>query len=340
MMNPMSSFSRRSRAFAFAVACSATMFATSASAQVVATPDYHVVGQGDTLYDLSGAYYGDSYQWPKMWSYNAHITNPHWIYPGDIIYLRTQFQQPDAPQDAIVQQVQEGGMHLPVVAFVTSEDLEVVGRIVGAPKEANMLSPLDAAWVSYEDEDKNDDSSESPAREGDLFAVVRKDGAIKDSSGDLVGTKYIVLGSVRVTEVSDKYHDTVEVVQAWQEIERGDLLIPYERQLKVVQPTTSDKDMVAEIVDGIAQLNFYGEFYYVFINKGAEDGIRPGNRFFAYYRQEGLDFNGRQTSDKVPWRRVGQVMVLDVRENFSLAIVTDASRELAVGDRLEMYEGY
>ena len=67
---------------------------------------------------------------------------------------------------------------------------------------------------------------------------------------------------------------------------------------------------------------------------------RPGNRFFAYYRREGLDFTGRTTSDKVPWRRVGQVMVIDVRENYSLAVVTDASRELMIGDRLEMYEGY
>ena len=116
--------------------------------------------------------------------------------------------------------------------------------------------------------------------------------------------------------------------------------MPYERQLKVVQPTKSDKDMVAEIVDGLVQLNYYGEFHYVFVNKGAEDGLRPGNRFFAYYRREGLDFTGRTTSNEIPWRRVGQVMIIDVRENYSLAVVTDSSRELVVGDRLEMYEGY
>jgi hypothetical protein len=50
--------------------------------------DYHVVEQGDTLYDLSGRYFGDTQEWPRLWSYNPHVTNPHWIYPGDIVYLR------------------------------------------------------------------------------------------------------------------------------------------------------------------------------------------------------------------------------------------------------------
>lgn len=352
MIKPHSSapFKNWKRTFAMCAASAVTLVASTASAQLAGTPDYHVVNEGDTLYDLSGSYYGDVYQWPKMWAYNAHITNPHWIYPGDIIYLKSPNQ--DAPTDqTIVQQIDDGGLHMPVAGFITAEDVKYAGRIVGSPKEANMLSPLDVAWVGFGDEAYEEDEKpskedqekmegESNVKEGDMFAIIREEGKLKNSDGDEVGTKYIVLGSLKVTEVSDKYHDTAEIVQAWREIERGDMLIPYERQLKVVQPTKSDKDMVAEIVDGMVQLNHYGEFHYVFVNKGAEDGIRPGNRFFAYYRREGLDFTGRATSDKVPWRRVGQVMVLDVRENYSLAVVTDSSRELTIGDRLEMYEGY
>jgi hypothetical protein len=338
-------------ALALCAAATVSLAAQNASAQTQGTPDYHVVQERDTLYDLSGSYYNDVYNWPKMWAYNAHITNPHWIYPGDIIYLREPKQ--DAPQDApIVQKLDDGGLHMPVVGFVTKERLQYAGRIVASPKESNMLSPLDVAWVGFgekaygenEKVDKKDrrEMTETSVKEGDMFAIVREDGEMKDTSGELVGQKYIVLGSLKITVVpeDEKYHNTAEVVQAWREIERGDLLIPYERQLKVVQPTKSDKDMVAEIVDGMTQLNHYGEFHYVFINKGAEDGIRPGNRFFAYYRREGLDFTGRATSDAVPWRRVGQVMIIDVRESFSLAVVTDSSRELVRGDRLEMYEGY
>ena len=325
--------------------------AATAVAQTGRTPDYHVVQEGDTLYDLSGAYYGDVYQWPKMWSYNTHITNPHWIYPGDIIYLKAAQQAPQQTDQPTVE-VSEGGMHMPVAGFISKEKLEYAGRIVASPKESNMLSPLDIAWIgsgedAYSEEEKDDVSKEEregqkqvEIKEGDLFAVVRDMGEIKDSEGEHVGQKYIVLGSLKVTEVSDKYYDTAVIQQAWREIHRGDLLIPYERQLKVVEPVKSDKDMVAEIVDSIDALFDYGEFHYVFVNKGAEDGIRPGNRFFIYQRREGLDFRGKGGDEKIPWRQVGQVMVLDVRENFSLAIVTDSKREVAIGDRLEMYEGY
>ena len=66
----------------------------------------------------------------------------------------------------------------------------------------------------------------------------------------------------------------------------------------------------------------------------------PAIHIQFFQRSEGLDFGERATDDRVPWRRVGQVMVLDVRENYSLAVVTDSKRELEIGDRLEMYEGY
>lgn len=342
------------RTIGVATVCAVTCLAADVAAQTAATSsDYHVVNEGDTLYDLSGSYYGDVYQWPKMWSYNAHITNPHWVYPGDIIYLKAPQAGPQDGGQVGDDQFEDGGLHLPAAGFVTKDKIEYSGRIVGSPKEANMLSPLDVAWIGLGDEAYTEDekdqlskeeqrqmAEQSEVKEGDMYAIVREYGTMKNSEGDEVGQKYIVLGSLKVTEVSDKYYDTAEIVQSWREIERGDFLIPYERQLKVVQPVKSDQDMVAEIVDGLAALFHYGEFHYVFINKGAEDGIRPGNRFFVYQRREGLDFRGTRTDDKVPWRRVGQVMIVDIRENYSLAMVTDSSKELAIGDRLEMYEGY
>ena len=47
----------------------------------------HVVVKGDTLWDICESLYGDPWVWPKVWQLNQHITNPHWIYPGDQIRL-------------------------------------------------------------------------------------------------------------------------------------------------------------------------------------------------------------------------------------------------------------
>jgi hypothetical protein len=324
--------------------------------------DYHVVDQGDTLWDLSGRYYGDSYAWPRVWSYNPHITNPHWIYPGDIVYLRPagdddgqQMAGQDGEQpDGAGRTALDRGMFLPVAGFILEGEPKYVGRLVASPKEANMLAEGDVAWVGFgEDsytekekdqikEDERADFQETEVQEGQKFAVVREAGEITNEDGDSLGTKYLVLGALQVDKVNEKYLDEATVTQSWREMQRGDMLIPYERQLKAVKPTKADEDEAgARIVDTLQPGTVYAEHHYVFLNKGAADGVRPGNRMFIYQRDEGLHRPDMgEVSEEIPWQRVGQVMVIDVTEQFSTAIITNSKREIVVGDRLEMYGGY
>ena len=45
----------------------------------------HTVESGDTLWDLCSKYLNSPWYWPKIWSYNPQLTNPHWIFPGNEI---------------------------------------------------------------------------------------------------------------------------------------------------------------------------------------------------------------------------------------------------------------
>src|SRR5512145_1126043 len=51
----------------------------------VPPPDTYTVRPGDTLWDLSGRFLNNPWYWPKVWSYNPDITNPHWIDPGQLL---------------------------------------------------------------------------------------------------------------------------------------------------------------------------------------------------------------------------------------------------------------
>lgn len=51
--------------------------------------DVYVIQPGDTLWELSVVFFGDGHYWPKLWSVNSRLTNPHLVKPGyQIRFLR------------------------------------------------------------------------------------------------------------------------------------------------------------------------------------------------------------------------------------------------------------
>ena len=54
----------------------------------VHVPDEYEVEDGDSLWLISQEFFNDPWLWPNLWALNPHITNPHWIYPGDIVRLK------------------------------------------------------------------------------------------------------------------------------------------------------------------------------------------------------------------------------------------------------------
>jgi hypothetical protein len=49
--------------------------------------EVYTIVPGDTLWDLSGRYFGDPYLWPQLWEANRYILDAHWIYPGDPLVM-------------------------------------------------------------------------------------------------------------------------------------------------------------------------------------------------------------------------------------------------------------
>ena len=54
---------------------------------VPGAPEQYTIQRGDTLWDLSQKFLNNPWYWPKIWSLNPAIENPHWIYPGKTLRI-------------------------------------------------------------------------------------------------------------------------------------------------------------------------------------------------------------------------------------------------------------
>ncbi len=80
------------------------------------TPGEYTIQKGDTLWDLSQKFLSNPWYWPKIWSLNPGIENPHWIYPGNRLKIVPGEGGPQAPA-----QVQTEGARAPAEGAQASD---------------------------------------------------------------------------------------------------------------------------------------------------------------------------------------------------------------------------
>lgn len=232
-------------------------------------PPAHTVRRGDTLWGISGQHYRSPYQWPKVWSYNPQILNPHWIYPGDRVRLRDETKpvRGDGGKEA------DQTVFLRDVGWIDDPEKDAWGELVGSPLEHMMLGDDQNAYVQLDD-DRN-------VKIGDKLVIFRPVESSK--GGDLVSVR----GTIRI----DRYNPKTgmakgTIIESLDVIERGNLVGPVKRQFHLVAPVTSDRDIEAKIIAALYPHVVWGDKQILFIDKGKKDGVVPGMRFFAIERED------------------------------------------------------
>jgi hypothetical protein len=334
--------------FSAAIASSAMLLPAMVTAQSVtvqtarahgrASSDYHVAQRGDTLFGLAQRFLGDAMSWPILWSYNPQITNPHWIYPGDVVFLRP----PAGSEPAVRTLPESAGLFYPMGGFYSSEEIEVLGAIRYADTGRRLLQPFDEVYVEIEDPDR------WPM--GTDFVINRVVERVLDGDDEVVAVKYMVAGALRLQRRHDETHlITAQITHMFDTIERDDVLFVSQAQRLQIAPVVNTVDAEGEIFDYLNPVRHIHEQDFIFVNLGSEDGLRVGNRFRIWDRlDEGesiraaLDDSVSEEDARalVPWQNIGEAMVISVTPDFCTAVVTDAGlRELQRGMRVTMQRG-
>jgi len=308
---------------------------------MTADVETYTVKEGDTLWDICVKFFSDPYVWPRIWSYNTRITNPHWIYPGDSVWLVPPYDAPmaaaataDAP--AVIRP-RPKAILLRNRGFVDKKTLDESGKVVGSHKQTMLLSQYDEAYVEF------DESRE--IRSGDEFAVfkvIRDVKGVDDDEEDL-GKLVEIIGAVRVTSHNkDTGIARVVIDESLEPIERGALVGPVHRRFEFVAPTINEKEMKGSIVAFIDPTVLAASQQVVFVDRGKDHGVKDGNRFFVIEKRDTFRESRDEPDDRdnYPFEVLAELRVVETRPKTSTCLVTATVRELSVGDVVEMVKGY
>ena len=313
-------------------------------------PPIHTVRSGDTLWDISWFYFNNPWEWPRVWSYNPEITNPHWIYPGDQVRLYEGGQAPatagtggdgKAGPDQPIRTgppTGDGFFELRQLAFVGNEDLKSAIRVDGSPEEKMLLAAGDEVYLAY--------PKQRPPRVGQRYSIYQERQRVKHpDSGKDVGAYVKIVGEVEVISVKENKRARAVILDSVDVIERGQRVGPLQRQFKNVDATTAEVDLEGTIVAEISTEQLIGARQVVVLDRGSESRLKVGNRLHvvrrgdAYAKVMGPKTNVGKNDTRYPARSIGEVMVVQTGKRNSIAVVTRSDREFGVGDHVLMVRG-
>jgi hypothetical protein len=341
------------------------MFLGGASFSGGETPYSHMVRRGDTLWGICGYYFQNSYQWPRIWSYNPQIKNPHWIYPGDEVRLKNERDTAGAAKPAITyqgagrslidrrRQVPHGTVFLRDQGWIREQGDEVWGDVTGANADKMFLSDLDEIYIHI---DKGHDVH--MGQELTIFRPIHMAAA---------GTIVQIGGTARIDQwdAQDRVA-RARIVESLNVIERGAKVGPLDRTFAVVPPRRNEVDVKARVLASLHPNEFFGQNQVVFIDKGEEAGLKVGNRLFVMRRGDAWrqslveshagdrvsadDETPMPPMEKVPGSRsdapnypeevVAEMRVIAVKKDTATCLLTNSKKEIEPFDVAVARKGY
>lgn len=311
-------------------------------------PDEYTVKKGDTLWDISNTFLSKPWKWPEIWHANPQIDNPHLIFPGDLIRLVYIDGQPRLISERTVkltggdgklsprvrvQQASEAISAIPLDKInsflshskvVDIKELAAAPYLLAGPQNRIVVGAGDTAYARGK-------FVESLTN----FGVYRKgDVYIDPITKENLGVQAQGVGSVTLKAL-DGDIGTVNVTRANEEMRVGDRLLPGEERPmeSVFYPNAPESEIEGLIIAVEGGVSMVGKFNVVIINKGDRDQLKVGNVLAIYKKGEVVVDRVTLKKVSLPDERAGLMMVFRTFTKMSYALVLEADRQLAVGDK-------
>tara|TARA_R110002072_G_scaffold45422_5_gene126318 strand:+ start:2320 stop:3351 length:1032 start_codon:yes stop_codon:yes gene_type:complete len=324
-----------------------TPFAWAAPELADNYPERYTVVKGDTLWDISGKYLKSPWLWPEIWHANPQVTNPHLIYPGDLIGLVYIDGQPRVtmlkvgPENGVVK-LSPKIKATPISKAIPTIPLEAIASFLS---ENRIVEPEDLSTAPYiligKEQHLITAAGDTVFARGDIggaqkMAVYRsgKD-FIDPNTNEFLGLEAKSIATTKVTAVDNEVI-SLSVLRSNEELRQGDRLLPTEDRVinSTFMPSKPDFDIRGQMISVNTGVGNIGQYNVVVVNRGERDGLVEGN-VLAIYKAGGI-MRDPFTKEKIelPSERAGIMMVFRVFEKLSYGLILQATRPLAVMDEV------
>ena len=226
--------------------------------------EIYTIKKGDTLWDISSRFLQNPFLWPKLWQKNPYITNPHWIFPGDPIRLvspeEPKSEEPkkeepkgvgakEKPKEVAQEPTKEpdvkkveppGEVKKPEVlaekkpseekplvfpelrfaGFFSDIDYRGLGSVLESREGKTFLSTGDICYVGFKTKD--------PVSIGEKYTIFSPTES-RMTMDNKFGRRYNIVGIIQIIDQYGNYY-TAKVMEAFQEINKGDFIMPYNKE--------------------------------------------------------------------------------------------------------------
>jgi hypothetical protein len=307
-------------------------------------PDRYIVQPGDTLWDISAKFLTDPWYWPEIWHVNPQVANPHLIYPGDELALTWVDGRPRVSlanggavrrSPRVRENPLSGAVNaIPyerIAAFMSRLDVLPAELVEGAPYVAH---GRDHRLISAVGDDVYARRlGDAPL--GTRFVIYNVGEPLKDpDDGDVLGYQGVFTAEADLKRLGDP--STLRLVESARETLEGDILLPPANEAKAdFIPRAPKSDIDGTIMSVIDDRTVVADYDVIVINRGARDGLEPGNILAIWQSGEEV----RDTTDyavsrtmETPAERTGLFMVFKTYDRISYGITLRVEREIRVGD--------
>ena len=298
---------------------------------------YYTVQEGDTLWDISRKFFTSPWLWPDLWAQNQEVSNPHWIYPGEILHIYMSGGKVYVEKVAKVPPPAEPQAVAPALSYYVYSSIQQVGFIrKPAVSPDGVIFKIQGGKVIAGTGDilylRQEAGGSLPV--GSRFTLYRTFPPVEDPQDKkaTIGTQHYLTGVAEITRQEDGY-SLAEVVKSYREIEINDRAMPYEEMSAKIFLPENTPEITGTVLLAEEQTNLMGEHTVAFIDKGERDGVVPGQQFHVYH-QDGIRLDPEdEEATLLPPEDAGIILVLRAEQNTATVVVLASRTEMAPGTK-------